>query len=208
MNGANELIPTRQSLLSRLKDWNNQEGWRVFFDTYWKLIYTAAIKAGLADAEAQDVVQETVISVLKGLPTFEHAGRAGTFKNWLLRLTSWRIGDQLRRRQPGFDQPKPPAPTSTRTATVERVADPAGLGLEAVWDEEWGKNLMEAAVERVKRKVDGKLYQLFDLYVIKDWPVSRVAQALNVSPARVYLAKHRISPLIRKEIAYLQTKLI
>ncbi len=67
---------------------------------------------------------------------------------------------------------------------------------------------MEAAIERVKRKVDGKLYQLFDLYVIKDWPVSRVAQALNVSRARVYLAKHRISPLIRKEIAYLQTKLI
>jgi len=42
------------------------------------------------------------------------------------------------------------------------------LGLEAVCDEEWGKNLMEAAIERVKRKVDGQLYQLFDLYVIKD----------------------------------------
>jgi len=30
----NDLIPTRLSLLTRLKDWNDQEGWRDFFDTY------------------------------------------------------------------------------------------------------------------------------------------------------------------------------
>ena len=65
MNSFGEFIPTRHSLLSRLKDWNDQESWRVFFDTYWKLIYHAAVKAGLSDAEAQDVVQDTVISVMK-----------------------------------------------------------------------------------------------------------------------------------------------
>ena len=54
---ADELIPTRWSLICRLKDWNDQVGWREFFDTYWKLIYSVAIKAGLTDAEAQDVVQ-------------------------------------------------------------------------------------------------------------------------------------------------------
>jgi len=58
-----ELIPTRRSLLSRLKDWDDQESWKDFFDTYWKLVYGVAIKAGLSDQEAQDVVQETVLSV-------------------------------------------------------------------------------------------------------------------------------------------------
>jgi hypothetical protein len=51
MNEAAEFIPTRQSLLSRLKDWNDKESWEAFFDTYWKLIYNAAIKAGLTDAD-------------------------------------------------------------------------------------------------------------------------------------------------------------
>jgi len=81
MNTADELVPTRQSLLSRLKDWNDQESWKVFFDTYWRLIYSAAMKAGLSDAEAQDVVQETVIGVLKKLPDFEYDPRKGSFKN-------------------------------------------------------------------------------------------------------------------------------
>ena len=41
------MLPTRQSLLSRLKNWNDHDGWKVFFDTYWKLIYKAARESGL-----------------------------------------------------------------------------------------------------------------------------------------------------------------
>jgi hypothetical protein len=29
-----EFIPTRYSLLSRLQDWDDQESWKDFFDTY------------------------------------------------------------------------------------------------------------------------------------------------------------------------------
>src|SRR5262245_3262966 len=129
MNVASELIPTRQSLLSRLKDWNDQEGWKVFFDTYWKLIYTAAVKAGLTDAEAQDVVQETVISVMKSMPSFEYDAHKGHFKNWLLRLTGWRIVDQLRKRQQTVQLPQSGTHTSTSTGTAQHLIDSAGRHL-------------------------------------------------------------------------------
>ena len=69
MNELDDLVPTRQSLLTRLKDWNDQESWQVFFETYWKLIYRAALKAGLSEEEAQDAVQETVISVARAMPS-------------------------------------------------------------------------------------------------------------------------------------------
>ena len=65
---------------------------------------------------------------------------------------------------------------------------------------------MEAAIERVKRKEDAKHFQVFDLYVIKRWPVSKVASTLKVNAARVYLIKHRIGNLIKQEVAHLQTK--
>jgi len=203
--GANELIPTRQSLLSRLKDWNDQESWKAFFDTYWRLIYNAAVKAGLTDAEAQDVVQETVISVLKSMPTFEYEAEKGSFKTWLLRLTRWRVLDQLRKRQRDIE-PKAATRTSTQTATIERVIDPVGMKLEAIWNEEWERNLMEAAIERVKRKVEPRQYQVFDLCVVKEWSPARVARALKVNRGRVYLIKHRINNLIKKEIAHLRAK--
>src|SRR6266404_6978520 len=100
MNNANELIPTRRTLLSRLKNWNDHDSWKVFFDTYWKLIYNAAIRAGLTDAEAQDVVQDTVISVSKSLAAGDYDPTRSSFKTWLMRLTGWRILGQLRKRQP------------------------------------------------------------------------------------------------------------
>ena len=203
---VNELIPTRQSLLSRLKDWNDDASWKVFFDTYWKLIYSSAIKAGLSDAEAQDVVQETVVSVLKSMPGFKYHAENGSFKSWLLRLTSWRIADQLRKRQRGIEDHRREGDTTT--ADIEMIADPVSLELGATWDEEWKNNLVDAAIERVKKKVDPKQYQVYDLYVVKHWSVTKVAKTLKINPGAVYLAKHRIHGLIKKEIAYLQTKLV
>jgi len=207
MDLNDELIPTRQSLLSRLKDWNDQESWRTFFDTYWKLIYTAARKAGLSDSEAQDVVQETVISVFRSMPGFKYRAVGGSFKGWLLRLTGWRIMDQFRKRQRALElMHQRSDDASTGTSVISRVADPAGMALESQWDEEWEANLLEAAIERVKRKVDSKHYQIFDLYVLKKWPVLKVARILRVNPGKVYLMKHRIGNLIRKEINYLRSK--
>ena len=52
-----ELIPTRESLLKRLKRWDDHQGWQEFFNTYRRLIHRVATKAGLTEAEAQDVVQ-------------------------------------------------------------------------------------------------------------------------------------------------------
>ena len=96
--GSDDSIPTRHSLLSRLKHWDDQESWRDFFDTYWKLIYGVAIKSGMSDVEAQEVVQETVIAVAKKIPEFKTDPAFGSFKAWLLHLTRWRIADPGARR--------------------------------------------------------------------------------------------------------------
>lgn len=207
MNADNEFLPTRQSLLSRLKDWEDQDSWKAFFDAYWRLIYNAAIKAGLTDMEAEDVVQETLISVMKSMPNFQYDAKKGSFKSWLHGLTKWRILDQFRKRQRGIDH-QSSASRPDETATIDRVPAPAGPELEAIWDEEWERNLIAAAIDRVKKKVDPKHYQVFDLYVLKNWSVPRIAQTLRVSRGLVYLTKHRINHLIKKEISYLRTKMV
>src|SRR5260370_35090593 len=91
---TDELIPTRWTLIKRLKHWDDHESWREFFDLYWKLIYGVALKSGLTPAEAQDVVQETIISVCKNIKQFKADPAYGSFKSWLLKLTRWRGLDQ------------------------------------------------------------------------------------------------------------------
>jgi RNA polymerase sigma-70 factor (ECF subfamily) len=203
---SEDFIPTRQTLLSRLKNWSDQDSWKDFFDTYWKLIYRTAIQFGLTEAEAQDVVQETIVSVAKAMPGFKYDPAFGSFKRWLLQLTGWRIRDQLRRRQPWSSSPECRSDETVGTTTLERIPDPGALDLEALWNAEWEMNMLDAAVERVKRRVDPKQFQVFDFYVVQKWPVSKVVNTLKVSAGSVYIAKHRISHLIRKEIKRLKSQ--
>lgn len=198
MANRDQFMVTRRSLVDRLANWNDQKNWRDFFDTYWKLIYGVARKAGLTEAEAQDVVQETVITVAKKIDGLKYDPAIGSFKGWLLNITRWRVADQFRKRQPSENR-KPNRPPSD-TATVERVPDPAGIDLESVWEQEWQEHLLEAALARVRKRIDPKQYQIFDCYVVKGWAASRVAAELRVHIGQVYLARHRVSALVRKEI--------
>jgi RNA polymerase sigma-70 factor (ECF subfamily) len=201
-------IPTRSSLLSRLKNWNDNESWKVFFDTYWRLIYNTAIRAGLNDAEAQDVVQETVVSVLKAMPNFQYDPKKGTFKGWLLRLTQRRIIDHRRKQHygPFKFQNESVALEDGEADILDRIPDPSGGDLEAIWEAEWEANLWKAAMDRLKAKVDLKQYQIFDLYVVKEWNVSEVARVTGVSCGQVYLIKHRVQKLLKEEFDRLCAK--
>ena len=69
---SGEIIPTRESLLSRLKDWEDDESWREFFGIYRKLLFSFAVKAGLSEQESEEVVQETIISVAKTIKEFKY----------------------------------------------------------------------------------------------------------------------------------------
>lgn len=202
MMQSDDFIPTRYSLLSRLQNWEDQDSWKEFFDTYWRLIYSFALKSGLTEAEAEDVVQETVISVAKDIQKFKRDRSLGSFKGWLRNLTRWRIADQLRRRK------------GPEAVPIERM-DPAALDrdlnevpgsteAESVWDDEWRANLMKVALENLKRTVKEEHYQMFDLYVVKQWPPARVARTLGVSVGQVYLAKYRVGALLKKEIKRLE----
>src|SRR5829696_5837870 len=139
-------LPTRTSLLRRMKQWDDQESWRDFFNTYWKLIYSAAVKAGLNDAEAQDVVQDTVIAVAKKIEDFKYDPALDSFKGWLLYLTRKRIALHYRKRERGG----PARDSEVMTLDeLQRTPDPAGVDLEAIWNQEWESSLADAALARV-----------------------------------------------------------
>jgi RNA polymerase sigma-70 factor (ECF subfamily) len=229
-----EPIPTRASLLQRLKDPADQATWDEFHRTYRGLIHGVARRAGLNDAEAEEVVQETFIAVAKKMPEFRYDPAKDSFKGWLLQLTRWRIADQFREREQAAlthpsafalrasagksgtlspptgegrgEGPRPDDDTS-RTATVDRIPDPAGPALTAIWDEEWAKHLVNAALARIKRQVNPAHYEIYYLHVILGKSVSEVKRALGVNVGQIYLAKHRVGTLLKRELKKLERAL-
>ena len=199
-------LATHASLLERLKDLDDQGGWQEFYTTYRKLIFSFALKHGLTGTEAEEVVQETIVTVARNMPEFRYDPKRCSFKTWLFNLTLWRIQDQLRKRHPDeVSMHRKPGETD-RTSTVERVPGPEGERLTALWEEEWKKDLFERALERVKGRVAEKQFQMFDLNALQEWSAREVARSLGVSLGRVYVTKHRVAALLRKEIQRLESK--
>ena len=203
-----EFIPTRRSLITRLKNWDDQQSWQEFFDTYWRLIYSVALKAGLSPSDSQDIVQETVVSVARQMPGFHYDPSAGSFKSWLMVITRRRIVDHLRKRARTPQNHSERRTETGRTATLDKLPDPAGDRVNAVWDEEWQKNVFAAAVKKVKQKVGARQFQLFDCYALKGWPVELVARNLNATTGQIYTAKSRVAALIKEEIQRLETAMV
>ena len=179
------------------------------------------------------MVQETLIAVANKMPEFSYDPAKDSFKGWLLQITRWRIADQFRKRPmvASESQSTVPAVTgaetaptegpaiagnvsrrgegdATRTATVERIPDPAGSALAAIWDEEWEKHLLNTALARIKRQVNPAHYEIYYLRVVLGKPVAEVKRALGVNVGQIYLAKHRVGVLLKTEMRKLQDALL
>jgi RNA polymerase sigma-70 factor (ECF subfamily) len=191
-------IITRYSLLSRLQDWQDNKSWQEFFETYWRLVYSVALRSGLTEMEAQEVVQETFICVAKNIHQFRRDRTKGSFKGWLRNITRWRIADQFRKRT---RRPSDEAAVSAEEAVGLDSGEDDG---DAEWELEWKESLLKSAIERVKGRVKAEYFQIFDLYALRGWPVRKVAQVLSVSVPGVYLAKHRVMGMIKREVLVLE----
>jgi len=201
-------FPTRRSLLSRLKQWDDQESWRDFFNTYWRLIYTTARRAGLSEPDAEDVVQETVVAVTKKLHDFKYDPANCSFKTWLRVLTERRIADHYRKVGRQVATVALAAREETSTEPLEALPDPASIEADSRWDEEWEQNLLRAAVERVQQKVSALTFQAYDYHVLQGQTVAQTCKALGVSAGKVYLAKLRVGKMLKREVAELKEKLV
>jgi len=201
------LVRTRVSLLNRLKDWDDHESWGQFYNIYRRLIFSTALKAGLTESEAEDVVQETALSVARTIKEFEYDRSKCTFKSWLRHLTEKRIADRYRKRSREPQISREQTRTSGKTPLLDRLPDPDSLNLDTIWEEEWQQKLLEAAIDRVKAQASPEQYQVFDYSVLRKMPVKKVATTLDISIGQVYLARHRVSKLIRKEVKILESRM-
>ena len=200
-----EWMPTRASLIERVRNPGDRSGWDDFYRTYRRLIATLARRRGLTEAEAEDVTQETMIAVLKTMSRFRYDPQRCAFKTWLGRLADARITDFLRRRPasapPSYRQ------DATDTALEDLRVDPASLDVDAAWEADWRQGVVDLALRRLKGSVQPLHYQVFYLHAIKGQSPRYVARALGVSAAQVYVVKHRVGRTFKRLVEVVKKEL-
>ena len=197
---TDSLLPTRSSLLSRLRHASDAASWQHFFDNYGKLIYQFCRRAGLDGQEAEEVTQETIVAVSQELPKFKFDRSKGSFKGWLWRVTRNHVADFLKKKyREGARRAILPETKPGEKGGMELFAA-TGDEPDALWEEEWKANLLERALKRVRSQVSARSFQIFHLSSLKGWSVDQIKEALRMGRAQIYLARHRVGRLVKKEI--------
>jgi RNA polymerase sigma factor (sigma-70 family) len=198
---TNAFPDTRSSLIARVHDSADVEGWRIFHAQYARLVFHVCVKAGLRKEDAEDVSQEALAAVAKSMAEFVLDRSKGSFRSWLRQITAYKVADFLRKkyREGAVRLELPPE-------VFDERANEASI-TEAVWDEEWQSYILHKALELAAGNTSAKSMQIFHLITINGWSVEQIRETLRVSRTQVYLAKYRVGLLVKREIARLRKEL-
>lgn len=186
---------TRESLLIRLKKAGDGEAWREFYEIYGRLIFGYSLHFALSHAEAEDIVQEVCIKVFRQIDRFDYSPQRGRFRGWLKTITRNAVVDYLRRRQTRQKTSK-----AYRKQLEQEIGDARSRDDE-IWRLEWEKAVFEAALERVRERVDENTLYVFSRYVLDDQSAADVAEETTLDANAIYAVKNRVMKYIREEVA-------
>ena len=202
---SDDFSRTRRSLLVRMKSEDNQKGWRDFMEKYGRFIYGMARKSGFTQEEAEDVMQDTLVSVARKIPDFHYQGGKGSFKAWLVMIVKSRIIDHLRKKYRRLPSLGGAAAGEDGTRVEERIAqEEDALSHESMWAAEWEHYVLETALARVKDSLPAKHFLAFRMCTQQQKSPAEVAKALGLSLPMVYLIRHRAGRRVAAEIEQLR----
>jgi RNA polymerase sigma-70 factor (ECF subfamily) len=193
--------PTRRSLLARLKRDGSNNDWEQFYRQYGAVILSFCRRQGLDDFGARDVLQETMILLMRKLPAFDYDPVRGRFRNWLLTLVMGKTRDAFRRAQRvrtvsihGHNFTDTPA---LDNGLVTRGSE----GSEAV-ERAWMQSLIEEALARIQTdpKTKAETFAVFQAYMIEGRAVADVSRQFGIEENAVYQIKHRMLKRLREEL--------
>lgn len=183
---------TRESLLIRLRNAQDNRAWCDFVDLYSPVVYAFARRQGLQDADAADIVQEVLRSVAGSLPNYDR--QKGRFRNWLMAVVRHRLSEfwEARRREVSGSG-------DTRVLQhLEQVA--AGDDPEQLWDREYRQSVFHVAAARVRGEFAEATWEAFWQTTVEGKKTKDVAQSLGISEGAVYLARSRVTARLKKQV--------
>jgi RNA polymerase sigma-70 factor (ECF subfamily) len=189
---------TRVSLLGRLRrDPTNEAAWSEFVGHYGPKIMGWCHKWNLQDADAQDVTQNVLLKLAEKMRDFRYdPGRS--FRAWLKTVAQHACSDFLdSRRRPGL---------GSGDSRIGKLIDDTAAREDLVkhLEQEFDREILEAAMNRVRLRVAPQTWQAFWLTAWEGLAGAEAALRIPMQVAQVYVAKRRVQKMLQEEVARLE----
>jgi RNA polymerase sigma-70 factor (ECF subfamily) len=194
------MIDTNETLLERVKSMDAHSAWQEFYKAYWSAILRYARKLGLNQHQAEEVLQETMVTLMRQLPGFTYDRRKGKFRNFLLTIVHRKSLAALRRTK---RESESRVPWEENAAGDDQVLngtnDPAANAAATRWRE----SILEAVLGELAAdaRLGCETMAVFRAYVVQGKPAGEVAAAFGLKENAVYQIKNRLARRVQERVA-------
>lgn len=191
-----EQFKTRQTLLARVQNKDDEASWAEFSSYYHEYLYLICRRMSLNHNDAQEVVQKVMVKLWDKLPQMD-CSNFRRFRGWLCTITGNAAKDFLRRQK-------------TRSANEESAAEEIECysepDIERIADEEWKAYVVNLAMERAEKSCSKVAVAVFkDLH--SSMSREEVARKHDIPVGTVSVYKHRVLSALCREIRLLESNL-
>ena len=177
---------TTTILLEQLHD-SQTDAWKRFTDRFRPPMLGFARRYGLSDAQAEDAVQNALVSFFEGYQSGQYDRGRGRLRTWLFTLMYQAIRSQ---RRDDARSPKQAPRAIDRTTFFSALPDEASA--EQIWQQDWEHHALSTCMNQLRSEVSPSHFQVFELTTFREVPAAEVAQQLGLSRDAVYQARYRM----------------
>ena len=180
------------TLLSRLSEGRDEEAWQQFVDLYAPLIQGYCRRAGLQEADSQDVAQTVFSKLSQYMGRFEYDSTRGRFRSWMGVVVTREIQRHSHKRaRPGLG-----VGNGAHDELLNDIANRA----DPDWYDEFNACVLQRALSESRSAFDETTYLAFQRTWIEDVDSQQVAAELGRPVGWVYKAKFRVLRRLKVEL--------
>lgn len=185
---------TSLSLLNRLRQSPDDENWNRLVTLYGPLLKSWLVRYDVQSADADDLIQDVLMAVSKGIAEFDHNQRPGAFRSWLRTILVNRLRGfwRARRRRPQV------AGGSESDPQLAQLSDP-NSDLSRLWNLQHDQHVARQLLELTKSRFAPATWEAFRRVAIGGEQADVVAAELGMSVNSVFIAKSRVLRRLREE---------
>lgn len=188
---------TRASLLSRVRNSADDRAWREFESLYHDLLIRFCRRRSLQEADAEDIVQTVMTSLVRALPGFIYDPQRGRFRDYLFRCTDHAIARWAASRPKVVSGALGDAEAGVRP---DGTTDDTGGESRRLWEEEWVGHHYRLAMRTIRETFEPRSVEIFDRSVGGE-PVAQLAASLGMSEQAIHKVRQRIKARMKELIA-------
>ncbi len=191
---------TKQTLLQRAKNQDDEEAWNDFVKYYTGFIHAVLRQMSFQYKDVEDITQEILLKIWRKFLTYDGEKHQVHFRTWLSTLIRNQAIDYIKLNQGYLRRKEKAAEIQSGELNIAQTE------LDQLVEHEWVKHMTTTALENIRLLFSGLAVQAFEMS-LEGKTSAEIAEALNINQESVRTLKNRVKQRLIKEISLLREEM-